>query len=82
MSTDLMEMVMRTLVLDTTYLELVLILPRDQLKLRNALQEIGLPSTGPDISRMAEKSPTLEENQEVSQKLSHSVQAKYSTAGI
>jgi len=82
MSTDLMEMAMRTLALDTTYLELVLILPRDQLKQRNALQEIGLPSTGPDISRMAEKSPTLEENQEVSQKLSHSVQAKYSTAGI
>lgn len=78
----LTEMAMKTLALDTIYLELVLILPRDQQKQRNAPQVIGLPSTGPDISRMVEKLPTLEVNQEVSQKLSHSVQAKYSTAGI
>lgn len=82
MSMALMEMAMRTLALDTIYLESVLILPRDQQKQRNALQVIGLLSTGPDISRMVEKLPTLEVNQEVSQKLSHSVQAKYSTAGI
>ena len=72
---------MRTLALDTIYLESVLILPRDQQKQRNALQVIGLLSTGPDISRMVEKLPTLEVNQEVSQKLSHSAQEKYSTAG-
>jgi len=78
----LTEMAMKTLALDTIYLESVLILPRDQQKQRNAPQVIGLPSTGPDISRMVEKLPTLEVNQEVSQKLSHSEQAKYSIAGI
>jgi len=82
MSMALMEMAMRTLALDTIYLESVLILLRDQQKQRNVPQVIGLLSTGLDISRMVEKLPTLEVNQEVSQKLSHSVQAKYSTAGI
>ena len=79
---DQMVLAMRTLAHNTIYQELVLILLRDHLSKRNALQEIGLQFTGKDISRMEERSLTQELNQEVSQKLSLLEHAKFSTAGI